>query len=332
MARVSSPGSPPTASQATAPPKDSPDCASSAAETVALKRRVQCLEQDKATLAARVADVETRTAAAEVEAKKSDVRAQERYTEKLHANNESRHLKLAVEKHEFERRDYMIKVKRVCDDLSSRIQKLEAEKASAVFQLQACEERAAKLQHDLQACQAENGELKESQKTASNTITALEGNVSKLQSDLTAEQAKTRAATAAASTPEELEASVNAIRADAANTARAEMARLRAKLQVDAKAWREKTILETRIQVQAQMQPRFDQTLQKELQQARKPLADEKEKSASLEQQLNDAKKEIESINEKLNIATRAMTSLQKQSQQNVDFVSNKRRRLNSIG
>ncbi|EMD59059.1 hypothetical protein COCSADRAFT_194440 [Bipolaris sorokiniana ND90Pr] len=99
-----------------------------------LERRIAELEQDKAHLAKavsesnqRVAEAKKSTAAAEAETAAAKQRAQTRYTERLHANNEARNLQDAMKEQAFKHNDYAIKASRLVSTLRARIAHLETE-------------------------------------------------------------------------------------------------------------------------------------------------------------------------------------------------------------
>jgi hypothetical protein len=345
-AATPSEGSPPT--QAITSPKNSPDRPSPSesacvAEIAALKLRVQCLEQDKAALTTRTTDAESRAkeadarvAAAEVETKKATASAHDRYTEKLHAFNETRHYKQELEKKDLARRSDQVRSKKALDLLSSQVQQLQTEKTSASFndgsaaQLRACQEQGIKLLSDLQACQVENAKLKEAAQSSANIIEGLQGTVAQLQSDLTAEQAKTTAAVDAP-TPEEIQARIDAARAEVMNSAKTHLAQIKVKLAEQAKVFCDHTVQKMLQQEQAQLQARFNQELEVQRQKVMKPLEDEQQRTAALQKALQAAKTEIESASRMREAAERTLIHLQQQRQQTSEFIPNKRQRVDSM-
>jgi hypothetical protein len=345
-ATTSPEGSPPT--QAITPPKNSPGRPSPSesacvAEIAALKLRVQCLEQDKAALTTRTTDAESRAkeadacvAAAEVETKKATASAHDRYTEKLHAFNETRHYKQELEKKDLARRSDQVRAKKALDLLRSQIQQLQTEKTSANFndgsaaQLRACHEQGTKLLSELQACQVENAKLTEAAQSSANIIEGLQGTVAQLQSDLTAEQAKTTAAVDVP-TPEEMQARIDAARAEVMNSTKTHLAQIKVKLAEQAKVCCDQTVQKMLQQEQAQLQARFNQELKVQRQKVMKPLEDEQQRTAALQKALQAAKTEIESASRMREAAERTLIHLQQQRQQTSEFTPNKRQRVGSM-
>jgi hypothetical protein len=331
-------GALPTAAQVITPPKGSPDCPSPAdcacvTETAAFKLRVQSLEQDKTRLAAavtlaesRATEAEKHAATAEFEKKTALKHASERYTEKMHAMNESRRDKNALVAYEFKMRDFGIKKQREIDRLISLVQQLENEKASGSFsdgsvaKLRACEQQLAKFQSALKACHAENAQRKAAQHSSSATIEGLQGTASQLQSDLAAERTKTQTA-AAGPTAEEIEARIEAVRAEAKRNMDVELQLQMNNMRQQAVAKINERVRKEREQIEAQHKEKYETQAQQVL----KPLADEKRKTAALQQQLEAARKEIELGNQKLQMAARTASSMQHNS-------PNKKRRLDEQG
>ncbi|KAF1833408.1 hypothetical protein BDW02DRAFT_382094 [Decorospora gaudefroyi] len=272
-------GSPPTASQEKEPPKVSAErplssVSSCLDESTLLKRRVTALEYEKEDLTARAADAEeraaqaeARAAAAEVEMHKAKGRAQARYTEKVHARNESRDLRLEVEKQKSERREYMTKVKDCFDGLKTRVEQLEAEKAYGTWSSENKAQQLQAAQDQLQTCQSENFQLKQ--------------NLVELQSDLAAELSKP--------TAEDIEARINALKAAAT-----------ANLQRQAVHMQEKYLAEQKKTIKEMQSHRdtkflfFKASWQSKEKQTQKLYESELQKTSKLEEQLAAAHKQIE--------------------------------------
>ncbi|KAH7555679.1 hypothetical protein BM1_07302 [Bipolaris maydis] len=122
------------------PPTPYPD------QIATLERRIAELEQDKAHLVKtlsesnqRVAEAEQSTAAAEAETAAAKQRAQTRYTERLHANNEARNVQNTMKELAFRFDDYSIKTSRLVDALRVRITHLETEISAKKAKIQELE-------------------------------------------------------------------------------------------------------------------------------------------------------------------------------------------------
>ncbi|KAL6158256.1 hypothetical protein ACJQWK_07501 [Exserohilum turcicum] len=187
-------------------PTPSAPCSS---HTSPLERRIATLEREKADLARLVTEAENETAAAKL-------RAQDRYTEKLHAYNEVRHLQQEIKDRDFRRKDYMIKIEKSFRSLRATIAQLETEKSNRDFGRESkgkIEELEGQL-NDMQAGFVSSQEEKAAMKIKFDQTTVdLKKLVLSLKSSLTAEQ-KRAAAMESRPTAEELQARVDAAKAD----------------------------------------------------------------------------------------------------------------------
>ncbi|EUC34675.1 hypothetical protein COCCADRAFT_25235 [Bipolaris zeicola 26-R-13] len=132
-----------------------------------LERRIAELEQDKVHLAEavsessqRVAEAVKSTAAAEAETAAAKQRAQTRYTERLHANNEARNLQDAMKEQAFQHKDFSIKANRRISCLEVRIAHLETEVSIKDAKIQELEEELRKIHTGSLANQREDVNMK----------------------------------------------------------------------------------------------------------------------------------------------------------------------------
>jgi len=179
-------------------------------EVAVLKIRIAELERDKDDLKERATSAETslsdantcvldaRKYAAECEAamKAATARAQARYTEKLHANNESRNLRNEIDRQKFDLHDYHIKVTRCFDAQNAKMAQLRANKQAGKWsgeytsQVQKLRADLEDLRNELLSALKENKKQKAEWEERKEYI---KGVVMKLSTELTAERAKVAA-------------------------------------------------------------------------------------------------------------------------------------------
>ncbi|EUC51028.1 hypothetical protein COCMIDRAFT_80308 [Bipolaris oryzae ATCC 44560] len=142
------------------PPTPYPD------QIATLKRQIAELEHDKANLDKavsesnqRVAEAEKSTAAARAETAAAVQRAQKRYTEKLHANNEARNLQDAMKEQAFKHNDSSIKTSRRMSCLEAKIAHLETEVSIKDTKIQELEEELRETHTGFLGNQQENVEM-----------------------------------------------------------------------------------------------------------------------------------------------------------------------------
>ncbi|KAG9193604.1 hypothetical protein G6011_03639 [Alternaria panax] len=102
-------------------------------ENIALKQRIATLEMAEKRLSERVTNAEKLAIAAKFDTNAATARAQKRYTEMLHANNETRHVRLALEKEKTERADYLAGSKGVFQGMKDEISRLNTDKANGIW-------------------------------------------------------------------------------------------------------------------------------------------------------------------------------------------------------
>ena len=192
------------------PPDRPPLLTSYSDEVAVLKIRIAELERDKDNLKERTTSAETsltdankrlldaRKYAAECEAemKAATARAQARYTEKLHTNNESRNLRNEIERQKFDLHDYHIKVTRCFDAQNAKIAQLRADNGTGKWfgehtsDVQKIRADLDDLRNALLSILKENTEQKAEWDERKEHIKAV---VMKLSTALTAERAKVAA-------------------------------------------------------------------------------------------------------------------------------------------
>ena len=218
-------------------------------ENFALKQRLAQSELAKKHLVEEVADgkqrvidAAKRATAAEIETKAAKARAQNRYTEKVHANNENRHLKKRIDTMDKERADFIVGVNSILQGRDEMIAKLEEEKASGecskeeliekftkqvdVFQqgYLASERDKEKAKREKEKEKREKelekkvsdkiiGQLKSDRDTQGNVNKDLKSVIAQLRQEIATEIEKSKAA-ADASTMDQIEARVAAAKAN----------------------------------------------------------------------------------------------------------------------
>ena len=217
-------------------------------ENIALKQRLAQSELAKKHLVEEVADgkqrvidAAKRATAAEIETKAAKARAQNRYTEKVHANNENRHLKKKIDTMDKERADFIVGVKSILQGRDEIIAKLEQEKASGEWSKELTEEftkqvdvfqqgylasergkekerrekEKEKREKELEKKVSDKiiGQLKSDRDTQGNVNKDLKSVIAQLRQDIATEKEKSKAAVAAP-TIDQIEARVAAAKAD----------------------------------------------------------------------------------------------------------------------
>jgi len=206
------------------PPDYPPSLTPCTDEVAVLKIRIAELERDKddlnerATSAeANLSDANTRVLharkyAAECEAgmKVATARAQARYTEKLHANNESRNLRNEIDRQKSDLHDYHIKVTRCFDAQNAKMAQLRADKQAGKWsgeytsEVQNLRADLEVLRNELLSALKEDAKHKAEWEERKGHIKVV---VMKLSAELTAERAKV------AASAEELTSRVNECKA-----------------------------------------------------------------------------------------------------------------------
>ncbi|KAI4682436.1 uncharacterized protein J4E88_005326 [Alternaria novae-zelandiae] len=211
-------------------------------ENFALKQRLAHSELAKKHLVEEVADgkqrvidAAKRATAAEIETKAAKARAQNRYTEKVHANNENRHLKKRIDTMDKERADFIVGVNSILQGRDEMIAKLEEEKASGecskeeliekfTKQVDGFQQRylasergkeKEKREKELEKKVSDKiiGQLKSDRDTQGNVNKDLKSVIAQLRQEIATEKEKSKAA-ADASTMDQIEARVAAAKAD----------------------------------------------------------------------------------------------------------------------
>ncbi|RMZ70450.1 hypothetical protein GMOD_00000541 [Pyrenophora seminiperda CCB06] len=321
--------------------QDTPDhpssCASCSDEIAALKSRMNELEHNNANLAERAASAETSLGgatvcmadankyAAECEAKMkaATARAQARYTEKLHANNESRNLQKQVDQQKFDLHDYHVKTDNYFNTLKVQIKKLEAEKNEAGKSALEVQTELESLRNKLTAALEENQRQKAEWNNSKEQIKAV---VMKMSSDLNAERAKV------AASDEDIAARIDASKNEATREATV-------KYQSEVK------------DMEARFEARLAEVMHKSQEDLKVAAADSLSKeqrmldcNGKLKQQLDDARKQLGLRSRQLQAALQSLQSM-RDNQQNLPGSqqgqqsspqqapnTNKRRRVDSIG
>jgi hypothetical protein len=294
------------------------------------------LEQRNAALEARATDAESRAAAAKAEEGKAIQRAQNRYTEKMHARNESRNLENLIVRERAERCDFIIKAKRCIAGLNGTITQLQTEKASGSWsiadpsQLQESEQNLEQLQTALEASQAEKTRLTDALEKEKNlrlnSMQEFHTATKQLQAELEVVTQKANI-TPHAPTEEEIQARID--------TKLAELSSI----------W--KVEADTQKQIIVENRKEYQNTLQDMIKkyQQDKQVWDaagknihalhnaETRKKKILEEQLRNINNENQRLKQRLQVVERTMqNNTQEGNAQQIEYNANKRRRQGSIG
>ncbi|RAR15306.1 hypothetical protein DDE83_001340 [Stemphylium lycopersici] len=341
------PGAPPEASyptpasQSSTPSGKSLNTSSSPTpysdENRALKSQADELERAKRSLIKQAADAEARTAiannrayqaekraaAADLETKAAIQRAQNRYTEKLHANNESRKLREAIEARDIHLRGYRVSVQSALCNQKARIAHLQNEKMVGDWtkerdtKIGILEEQLGEMQRGFLSAQKEKTIIKAQ---SDKSIHDLQAVIIRLQSSLTQEQEKKRIAT------EDLQDQIDSAKADAHKEMTAKLESKICAIEVKFKAREQELMQQTQVKLRDAESHwgRKDQIARK--------------KVALLESQLKDAQRQAEIREDQFQIAALAMQNSSQmfavQQHQQVSprqgFSPNKRKRVRS--
>jgi hypothetical protein len=318
-------------------------------ENIALKKRLVALELAEERLTEQLADAKAQTASeiqravnaekratvAEIEMNAAKARAQDRYTEKLHANNETRHLITALEKEKSERAAFLVGAKSVFAELKEEVSQLREEKANGEWskeltaQIEVLEAGYVASQEDKKVTDKLIQQLKDDKDLSGNMMNDLKGVVSQLRQELDTERKIPKAAPDAP-TEDQIQARIDAVKSEAIKNVTTAY-----QIKIDEANGKMKEYVEkqrsNQEQMQRQMQKKLDELRSKEL-----ALG---QNVAALEAKLNFANKEIILGRQRLKIASRAMQSSpqrtakrgpQISSEEMLD--SNKRSRLDSFG
>ena len=334
-------------------------------ENFALKQRLAQSELAKKHLVEEVADgkqrvidAAKRATAAEIETKAAKARAQNRYTEKVHANNENRHLRKRIDTMDKERADFIVGVNSILQGRDEMIAKLEEEKASGEWSKELIEKftkqvdvfqqgyLASERDKEKEKREREDekkvsdkiiGQLKSDRDTQGNVNKDLKSVIAQLRQDVATEKEKSKAA-AAAPTMDQIEARVAAAKADGFKEAtiakQSENAEHRKTIEEKATAhveWMRKGY-----------QTKAQEYVQNKETQWRSEQTSLKQKASAAESALSAAKKQLAIAQQQpitapaashplLNDAQRPPKRSQPSSSQG-SFDSNKRRRLDAAG
>lgn len=267
----------------------------------------------------RTSQAEKRAAAADLETKAAVQRAQNRYTEKLHANNESRKLREAIEARDIHLRGYRASVQSALGNQKATIAQLEHEKMIGDWtkgrdaRIGILEEQLGEMQRGFLSSQEEKATNKAQ---SDKIIHDLQAVIIQLQSSLTEEQERERI------TPEDLQAHIDSAKADTTTKMESQIREIEVKFKA-----REQDLIQ---HTQVKLRNAGSHWGQKE--------QIMKDQVAFLENQLKDAKKQAEIREHQSQMAARTMqSSLQMfavQQHQQVSpeqgFNPNKRRRVGS--
>jgi hypothetical protein len=316
-----------------------------------LTERVKNADAQTANERQRAIEAEKRTTAAEVEMNAAKARAQKRYTEMMHANNESRNLRIALQKQITERGDFLVGTTSVLRGLKQEILQLNAEKKDGAW-AKVYTEQIDVLQTGFLA-----GE--EDKKVLNSTINELNKTINNLRSDkevtdkmlkdsksvntelrkqLDAEKMKPKAAPNAP-TKEQIEAHIAAaraqVRAEAVRDANAASQRTIDAMKAKMKEHIESVTKAHQKQVQAQAQ----QFVQTKLDPWRLKEQAYREEIAALKSKLSAAIERIKLDKQRLETASGALQHSQQKPAKRGQQISpqeisvlNKRRRLDSYG
>ncbi|CAN9141845.1 unnamed protein product [Alternaria alternata] len=316
-------------------------------ENIALKRRIAALESAEERLTKRVTTAEQLAVDAKFEANAAAARAQKRYTEMLHANNETRHLRLVLAKEKKERADYLVGSKSVFQGLQAEISRLNEDKAAGVWakelteQIDTFEAGYIAVEQDKKALDKIISDLNK-------TIARLKGEkdvsdkmlndfkklITDLRQELDTEKAKSKSAPDAL-TKEQIEAHIATARDEANKEAATKAQGSINAIKTSMKEQLETTIKNSQIKMQAQVQ----QYLKTQMEKWRVMEQRYKDDIAALESKLSAATKQIEWHGQRLAAAPNAIQHShqrpikhgQEVSPQEM-FKPSKRRRLDSFG
>ena len=210
-------------------------------ENIALKQRLTQSELAKKHLVEEVADGKQRVidsakraTAAEIETKAAKARAQNRYTEKVHANNENRHLQKRIDTMDRERADFIVGVNSILQGRDEIIAKLEEARASGEWSKEVTAEftkqvdvfqqgylasergkEKEKREKELEKKVSDKiiGQLKSDRDTQGNVNKDLKSVIAQLRQDIATEKEKSKAAVDAP-TVDQIEARLAAAKAD----------------------------------------------------------------------------------------------------------------------
>lgn len=295
-------------------------------ENIALKQRIAIMESAEKRLTEqvtnaesqvanekqRVIEAEKRTTAAEklataarFETNAATMRAKKRYTEMLHANNETRHLRIALDKEKHGRADFIVGATSVFQGLkdeNSRLKaandRLETEKASGEWSTElteqldilqagfiAAEQAKKALNKIINELNKTVNQLKNEKEVSDKMLKDSKSAIAELRQEIDAKNTKTKAAPDAF-TKKEIEAHMATARAEAFKDVTAASQR-----NIDAMKAKMKEHIDTTVktyQIQAQ------QFLKKRLDEQRLIEQTYKAKIAALESNLLTATKQIE--------------------------------------
>ncbi|KAI4652543.1 uncharacterized protein J4E79_008849 [Alternaria viburni] len=330
-------------------------------ENIALKQRLAQSELAKKHLVEEVADgkqrvidAAKRATAAETETKAAKARAQNRYTEKVHANNENRHLKKRIDTMDKERADFIVGVNSILQGRDEIIAKLEEERArgawskevTAEFTKQvdvfqqgylASERGKEKEKRDKEKEKREKelekkvsdkiiGQLKSDRDTQGNVNKDLKSVIAQLRQEIATEKEKSKAA-ADASTMDQIEARVAAAKADGFKEAtiakQSENAEYRKTIEEKATAhvaWMKKGV-----------ETKAKEYVQKREAEWRSEQTSLIQRASAAEAALSAANKQLAMTGQQLDDAQRPPKRSQPASSRGA-LESNKRRRLNEAG
>jgi hypothetical protein len=325
-------------------------------ENAALKQRLHKLELAEKRLTEQVNDAniqfaiqkqraieaEKRATTAEIEMKAATARAQNRYTEKMHANNESRNLRIALEKEKAERASYLGRSKSVFQGLNDQIIELKAKYDGELDILQ-----TAYL-----AALGEREKHKKDIEALTNINNDFKGKNAQLQRDLDAERSKQKAAPDALP-KDQVEARIVTVKADAVKeatiTMQSKIAEARATIEEHAKKQLSTAIKTNQVHMQEQMKKQYNEAIKSARDQMKQHLLMKQNEWSTKEVELTKKAVDLEAKVETVNKAARSgqqgreaasctMPDNPQRPGKRVHQISsqdmsdpNKRRRLNSI-
>ena len=320
-------------------------------ENIALKRRIAALESAEERLTKRVTTSEQLAVDAKFETNAAAARAQKRYTEMLHANNETRHLRLVLAKEKKERADYLVGSKSVFQGLQAEISRLNEDKAAGVWAKELTEQLTKQIdifEAGFVAGEQDKKALNKIISDLNKTIAQLKGEkdvsdkmlndlkklITDLRQELDTEKSKSKAAPDAL-TKEQIEAHIATAR-DEAN----KEAATKAQGSIDAMKTSMKEQLETTIKnSQMKMQVQVQQYLKTQTEKWHVAEQRYKDHIAALESKLSAATKQIEWHGQRLAAAPNAIQHSHQRPIKHAQEVSpqemfkpSKRRRLDSFG
>ncbi|CAI9628825.1 hypothetical protein GT037_001813 [Alternaria burnsii] len=316
-------------------------------ENIALKRRIAALESAEERLTKRVTTAEQLAVDAKFETNAAVARAQKRYTEMLHANNETRHLRIVLAKEKKERADYLVGSKSVFQGLQAEICRLNEDKAAGAWAKELTEQIDT-FEAGYLAVKKDKEALEKIISDLNKTITQLKGEkdvsdkmlndfkklITDLRQELDTEKSKSKAAPDAL-TKEQIEAHIATAR-DEAN----KEAATKAQGSIDTIKTSMKEQFETAIKNrQMQMQAQVQQYIKTQMKEWRMTEQRYKDDIAALESKLSAATKQIEWHGQLLAAAPNAIQHSHQRPIKHAQEVSpqemfkpSKRRRLDSFG